>query len=824
MGASTERGYERRWIVRNIVEWLCALLILAGPLVAMSLAQERQLIEIDFNIPAQPLGSALNAFAVASGWQVSAASDLTSGVDSPGAIGHYTLEQAIQAILTGTGRNYRVDGAQMITIERAPSASALPEGVESSSDGSVAQQLAQRPVKVPEIVVKDVRQRDQDTTSYVAEKANTATRTDTPLIQVPQSVEVVTQKVIEDQRAIRVEQALRNVSGVALGDVGQSGIAADVAYCRGFPCGYFKNYLRNEDQNQSLTFRDISNIQRLEVLKGPASVLYGRSQPGGIINILTKQPQAERYASIDQIIGNYNYYRTMIDVTGPLNESKTLLFRINGAYENTESFRDIVRGQRYFVSPVFTWLAGNNTTITIEGEYIRDRRTPDFGIPAIGRGLAFVPDSRFLGERFDTMAFEEARAGLTVEHRFNSSWRIESRLRMDRSTATAYRTVAAGLLSDNRTMARFIFDQLAPVSSYYWRNDVIGKFSTGSVGHNLLAGAEIGRQYASYDQAAALSSAIDIFNPVYGAPVPTLNRTPFSHSFANAIGWYAQDQISLLDNLHVLIGARGDYFYQHSNVAGAETKAEDFAFSPRVGVTYLPIPQLALYANFTRSFIPNFGPFTAARNQFDPSMGTQYEAGVKIDIVPGRLTSTVAVYRLTKTNVLAVDPTAGSAGFFVQTGEQRSQGVEVDVTAQLAPGWKVIATYAYTDARITADTTVPVGNRIPLVARNTGSFWTTYDLQSGPLKGLGAAIGLFAVGDRAGDLANSFGLPGYVRTDAALYYRKPQVFTRTNLLAQLNVQNLLDQDHFYSGGQGRGSAAFPGAPTTVLGSIKLEFY
>ncbi len=213
------------------------------------------------------------------------------------------------------------------------------------------EQKSEKPIKVPEIVVKDVRHSDQDTTSYTAERVNTATRTDTPLIQVPQSVEVVTQKVIQDQRAVRVEQALRNVSGVALGDVGQSGIAADVAYCRGFPCGYFKNYLRNEDQNQVLTFRDIANIQRLEVLKGPASVLYGRSQPGGIINILTKQPQAERYASIDQIIGNYNSYRTMIDVTGPLNESKTLLFRINGAYENMESFRDVVRGQRYFVAP-----------------------------------------------------------------------------------------------------------------------------------------------------------------------------------------------------------------------------------------------------------------------------------------------------------------------------------------------------------------------------------------------------------------------------------------------------------------------------------------
>ncbi|BFU90179.1 MAG: ligand-gated channel [Nitrospira sp.] len=824
MGTSTGREDTRRWILRNMVEWLCALLMIAGPLATMSLAQESQLAEIDFKIPAQPLGSALNAFAVTSGWQVSAASDLTSGIDSPGAIGRYSSEQAIQAILSGTGRSYRVDGVQMITIERASSAPALPAAADSSSvlRQEQPEPKSEKPIKVPEIVVKDVRHSDQDTTSYTAERANTATRTDTPLIQVPQSVEVVTQKVIQDQRAVRVEQALRNVSGVALGDVGQSGIAADVAYCRGFPCGYFKNYLRNEDQNQVLTFRDIANIQRLEVLKGPASVLYGRSQPGGIINILTKQPQAERYASIDQIIGNYNYYRTMIDVTGPLNESKTLLFRINGAYENTESFRDVVRGQRYFVAPVFTWLVGNNTTITIEGEYIRDRRTPDFGIPAIGLGLASVPDSRFLGERFDTFAIEESRAGVTIDHRFNSNWRIESRFRADRSTATAYRTVGVAVLPDNQSIARFVFDQLAPISSYYWRNDVIGKFATGSIGHNLLTGVEIGRQYASYDQAAAPFSAINIFNPVYGTAAPVLNRTPFSHGFANALGWYAQDQISLFDNLHVLIGARGDYFYQHSNVAGVDTKAEDFAFSPRVGVTYLPIPQLALYANFTRSFIPNFGPFTAARNQFDPSMGTQYEAGVKADIVPGRLTSTVAVYRITKTNVLAADPT--NPLFFVQTGEQRSQGVEFDVTAQLAPGWKVIATYAYTDARITADTTIPVGNRLPLIARHTGSFWTTYDLQGGPLKGLGAGIGLFAAGERAGDLANSFELPGYVRTDAALYYRKPEIFTRTNLIAQLNVRNLLDQEYFYSGGQGRASAAFPGAPATVLGSIKLEFY
>lgn len=794
-----------------------------------TVAERQGTTVLPFSIAPQSLASALNAFADATGWQISFPTELAAGIKSPGAAGDYVPEEALRRLLDGTGLTYRMTDANAVTVVKnstetsaAPAAIVAESSMTSTASNEGTSATKAKPVKVPEVVVKDTQIRD-DATDYVAPQSNTATRTDTPLIQVPQSVEVVTRKVIEDQRGVRVEQALRNVSGISLGDVGQSGIAADVAYCRGFPCGYFKNFLRNEDQNQVLTYRDIANIQRLEVLKGPASVLYGRSEPGGIVNIITKQPLADRYASIDQIIGSYNYYRTMMDVTGPLNESKTLRFRLNGAYENTESFRDIVRGQRYFVAPVFTWIAGDRTTITIDGEYIRDRRTPDSGIPAIGTGLAQVPNSRFLGEPFDTMAFEEGRAGLTVEHRFSNDWRIESRFRADRSTATAYRTVPLAVLPDNQSVARFFFDQLAPISSYYWRNDVIGKFLTGSIGHELLTGVEVGRQYASYDQAAVPFDTFNFINPVYGqTPGPTLGLTPFSHSFANALGGYVQDQISVFENLHFLLGARGDYFYQHSNVAGVDTKAEDFAFSPRIGVTYQPLSPIAFYANVTRSFVPNFGPFTAARDQFKPTTGTQYEAGIKIQIVPGRLTSTLAFYRILKKDVLAADPT--NPLFFVQTGAQRSQGIEFDLTAQLSAAWKVIATYASTDARITADTTVPVGNRLPLVARHTGSLWTTYDLQEGALRGLGAGIGLFAVGERAGDLANSFELPGYVRTDAALYYRKPEIFGRTNLIAQLNVQNLLDQEYFYSGGRSRASAAFPGAPLTFLGSIKLEFY
>ncbi|ULA62120.1 MAG: Ferrichrome-iron receptor [Nitrospira sp.] len=785
--------------------------------------------EHDFNIPAQPLSQALIEFATQAGVSVNADSELLTGRQNQAVIGHYADDTALEQLLNGTGLQSSQVGVNTFTILPAP-APAGPHSLDPASSGAAAAAMAQdhpkppKPVTVPEVVVKDVKERDDDTQSYVAEEASTATRTETPLIQVPQSVGVVTRKVMDDQKAIRVDQALRNVSGIAFSDTGQSGNAGDILFCRGFPCDYFKNYMRN-GSGQAQTFRDIANIQRIEVLKGPASVLYGRSEPGGIVNLTTKQPLPDRFASLEQIIGSYGLSRTMVDVTGPLDANKTVLFRINGAYENAGSFRDFVNSQRYFVAPVVTWNASNKTTLIVDGEYVHDHRTPDLGFPALGRGLAPLPISRFLGEPFDTLKTEEWRGGAALIHQFNKDWRIESRFRFDKSATSASRTYAAGLFPDNRTLGRFYIEQLAEVSSFYWRNDVIGTVHTGSIRHALLAGVEVGRQSTDYTTGLVPFSSIDIFNPIYGqSGMPQIARSPTIESFANSAGAYVQDQISILDNLHVLVGARGDYFYQHSTsgTARVDTKAENVGFSPRIGVTYQPINSVSVYANVTRSFIPTFGPFAAASNLTVPSTGTQYEAGVKTDIVPGRLTSTVAVYRLVRRNILTQDPNA-PLGISVQTGEQRSHGIEIDLAAQLTPAWKVIATYSYIDARISADNTFAVGNRLPLIARHTGSLWTTYDILEGPLQGLGAGIGMFAVGERAGDLGNTYEMPGYVRMDAALYYRKQDIFPRMNLVTQLNVQNLLDKDYFY-GGPGIRAYNYLGAPLSFLGSVKLEFY
>ncbi|BCA56596.1 Ferrichrome-iron receptor [Nitrospira sp. KM1] len=790
-----------------------------------------------FDIDAQPLGSAVAAFAAATRYQVLYGEGIHQDTPTKGVKGTFTPEDALKHLLEGTGVTYRFTDDTTFTLER-DSSSGLPglvgagaagvaAGSMAAADGSEeAAQSVQKPVKVPEITVKDVKQRDDDAKSYVAEDASTATRTNTPLIDVPSSVEIVTRKVMDDQRAVRLEQALRNVSGVVTNEIVGRGINNDVTVCRGFACGYFKNNLRNDNGQQVLTYRDVANIQRLEVLKGPPSVLYGRSEPSGIVNIMTKQPQEEKYASLEAIFGSYGLYRPMVDITGPLNEEKTLLYRVNAAYENSESFRDIVRGQRYFVAPVFTWKMDNKTTLTIEGEYIKNYATFDPGLPALGSGAPAVPNSRYLGEPFAHQDTEEGRAGFVLTHHLNSSWRIESLMRAD---VTHRRTLAVftnGVLPGNQLVSRSAQDTISDAHSYYWRNDVIGNVATGSVKHTVLGGVELGRQDRSSALGGILINPLNMFNPVYGQNpplnIPITNR---SDAFANAAGVYLQDQAALLDNLHLLIGARGDYFYQHSSAgiaARTETKAENWAFSPRIGMTFQPVKPVAIYANVTRSFNPQFNVLGNADNQFNPETGTQYEAGVKTDVVPGRLTSTLAFYRIVKRNVVTVDPF--NPLLSVQTGEQRSQGIEFDVAAQLLPGWKVIATYAYTDARITSDNFFPVGNRLPLVARHTGSLWSTYDFQAGLLENFGVGGGLFAVGERAGDLNNTFEIPGYVRADAALYYRKPDIFTHTNLIAQLNVQNAFDQPYYTGGAGNRSAGFFPGAPLSFIGSVKLEFY
>ena len=656
---------------------------------------------------------------------------------------------------------------------------------------------------------------------YQAPSATTATKTDALLRDIPQSIQVVPQQVIEDRQVQRVEEALENVSGVQQ-TVSSLNIASGFLI-RGFDTtNIYRDGLRDPTNFQSGS--ELANIDRIEVLKGPGSVLYGQGELGGLVNLVTKQPLTEPFYSIQGTIGNYDLYGGAIDLTGPLNDSRTLLYRLNVSGQRSDTFIDFSEIESYQIAPVLTWRIGENTTLTLEGDY-QDRRYPEVpGLPAIGtvlsNPLGELPRDRFLGDPdFNFREIESLRVGYRFEHRFSENWVVRNSFKAAFQSLDSQFAFPIGLQDDNRT-----FDQLYAATNkpddrdvYALDTNVVGKFQTGSLQHQVVFGLNFDSLSVSRDLFLAQLAPIDIFNPVYGR-VPGDNILEIiSENSSESVGFYVQDQISLLENLKLVLGGRFDVVNQEQEnlVSSTTSEQEDEAFSPRVGIVYQPIQPVSLYASFSRSFNPATpGTILASGETAAPERGTQYEVGIKTDFLEGRLSSTLAFYELTRSNVLTPDVNNPFAS--VQTGEQRSRGIELDVAGEILPGWNVIASYAYTDAEITKDNEVTLGNRLINVPENSASLWTTYELQSGALKGLGFGVGLRYVGERQGDLENSFELPSYLRTDAAIYYR------RNNLRAALNVNNLFDIEYFEAAQYGR-AGIFPGEPLTVVGKISWEF-
>jgi iron complex outermembrane recepter protein len=652
-------------------------------------------------------------------------------------------------------------------------------------------------------------------TGYRVPDASTATRTDTPIRDLPFSVEVVPDEVIEDQRALRLTEALRNVSGVAL--TSTSGNRNEYTInIRGFSGleNQFKDGF-SENSYANRTFVELSNIERIEVLKGPASGLYGRADPSGAIGLITKKPLPFPYYATEFTAGSYDFYRPTLDLSGPLNQSRNLMYRLNLAYENAGSFRNFVESERYFAAPSLAWNISPDTTLTLQGEYIDDTRTYDRGLVAIGDRVANIPISRYLGFPPSLNEVHQRRGTAFLDHRFSENLSLRSAFRATFAEEEGTSTEANELLPDNRTLTLTTYRGYQYYETYAFRTDLIGKFTTGSIQHTALLGLDLSRQFTDGFFESGDAGSIDIFNPVYESTIPPLERTFDSKTEIDTVGVYLQDQITLAENLKLLLGGRLDFIdtKDTDNFTDASTSQSDRAFSPRVGIVYQPIPDISLYANFSQSFLPNSGR-SANNSPFDPERGTQYEVGVKADLLGGRLSSTLAFYQITKTNVLTTDPNDDL--FSVQTGEQRSRGIELDVAGEISPGWNIIASFAYIDAVITEDNTFPVGNRLDNVPDYTASLWTTYRIQSGDLEGLGFGAGVFFAGESQGDLENTFTLPAYAIVNAAIYY------DRGNFRAALNFKNLFDTEYFV-GTQGSRTQVDPGAPFTVLGTVGVEF-
>lgn len=713
------------------------------------------------------------------------------------------------AAVTATNLNaksiqIRVTGIRSVpTVEVSESESGLILSLTSAPEGE------EQPEEIERIVTAEQEE------GYQVDDATTATRTDTPLRDIPQSIQVVPQQVLEDQQVIRLDEAVRNVSGVAIGETFAG--TSNGFTIRGFgPASIFRNGF---EVNRDLLFpgglSETANIERVEVLKGPASVLYGNLQPGGIINQVTKQPLEEPFYSAELQVGSYEFYRPTIDFSGPLNPDGTLLYRLNAAYENSESFRDFSQSERFFIAPVLTWNIGDNTSLTIELEYLNDERPFDEGLVAIGTEVADIPLSRRLGEPDDFREVEDFNASYLLEHRFSEDWRLRNAFRLVLTDASAFRFVPRELDETTGDLEREARATDGISENYALQTDLVGRFTTGSIEHQVLFGVELTRLYqAETVERRRPAESINIFNPDYGADRGELELTNDQEIKQDTLGIYLQDQISLADNLKLLVGGQFNIVDQETidNLEDITSPQQDEAFTPRVGLVYQPIEPISLYASFSQSFEANSG-FTADNSPLEPERGTQYEVGIKADLFGGRLSSTLAFFDITRKNVATTD--LNEPDFLTAVGEQKSQGIELDIVGEITPGWNIIASYAYIDAEITEDNDFPVGSRLQNVPENSASLWTTYEIQSGGLQGLGFGIGLFYVGEREGDLFESVELPSYLRTDAAIYYR------RNNWKAAVNIKNLFDVRYFESATERL--RINPGEPLTVIGSISVEF-
>jgi iron complex outermembrane receptor protein len=492
---------------------------------------------------------------------------------------------------------------------------------------------------------------------------------------------------------------------------------------------------------------------------------------------------------------------------------------LNLTYSNFGSFRDFVDGERVIISPTLSLDAGPNTVLDLYGKYAYDRETIDEGIPFTEDGPVDVPRSRFVGEDFSEFSQEQFSLGYRLNHDFNESLELRHAFQYLEYSPERYDPLYDFFDETTGLVDRIEYFAGGRYQRFFTNAEVVGRFNTESIQHQVLAGVEYRNTLEQPEfQFSNLYTPIDVFNPVYTGIRYPIEPEFFRDDTINTVGVYVQDQIDILPNLIVLAGVRYDFVdqFRTTQFVGEERNEfsqSDSAFSPRLGIVYQPIQPISLYASYTESFEPSFG---ARRNPdesvFDPETGRQYEVGIKADLTE-QLSLTFAAFDIRKKNVIVRDP--DNPGFSIQTGENTSRGLELNLGGEILPGWNIVAGYTLLDAFVSQDTRDIEGNKLANVPDHQFSLWTTYKIQEGSLDGLGFGLGLFYLSDRPGDLDNSFTLPSYLRTDAAVFYE------RNNWRAQINVKNLFDIDYFTSSDEFQ--FANLGAPLTVTARVGVEF-
>lgn len=661
-----------------------------------------------------------------------------------------------------------------------------------------------------------------------------AYRGDAPLRDLPQSVQLLSSELLAETNSITLDDALDYASSVSrqnsFGGLWDSFAIRGFAGDENLPSGYLVNGF-----NAGRGFagrRDTANVERIEVLKGPASALYGRGEPGGTINIVTKKPQFDAAGSLELALGSHENLRIAGDYTGPLSDSVAI--RINGSFQDADSYRDHFSSRKKALSPSFLFRLGQQTSLSYEFEWLDQEAPFDRGIVAVDGEFGRIPESRFLGEPGDGPTRVRASGHqLVLQHDFSDRWTLLGGLAYRDSSFKGYSSGAElvpgrqPFFADGRTLSRQRRFTDYSATDFTARLELSGRASTGGLPHHLLIGIdtydyELDQRLDRIRPTLATPYAVDVFAPQYGQPLPT--PLPFTDTFneQRASGLYVQDQIDLSARWKALVGVRFDRLKQEelNRLDTSRTRQSESATSPRAGLVFEVNPAVSLYTSYSKGFRPNSGS-NAAGEQFDPEYSESIEVGAKLESSGGALSGTVAIYQADKSNILTADPV--NAGFSMAIGKAQSRGVELDVAGRITETLHLNLALAYTDAEVTKAVldpnwaiALPAGSRLINIPKFSGSVLVTKDFQ---LLGRdsSAGVGVVHVGERLGETTVAdFNLPAYTLANAIFSLSLSEGFR-----VSINVDNLFDEA-YYPSSYSR-LWVMPGAPRTATVRASYAF-
>ncbi|MGO1076529.1 TonB-dependent siderophore receptor [Inquilinus sp. CA228] len=774
---------------------------------------------LSFSIPSGPLASALAAFGRTSGLQVTYRPEIAADKMSPGVTGVLAPAEALDRILQGSDLTYRFTNPTTVAVSEIPGGTG-----QTGPDGA--------PMLEPIIVTGASESAWGPVDGYIARQSATATKTDTPVIETPQSISIVGRDQIDIQGAQQVKQALRYTPGLATdirGDISRF----DQIYIRGIGAvtdsfQYLDGLRLPRGTSYLIPQIDPYDLERVEVLKGPASVLYGQAPLGGLVNLVSKRPTETPFGEVEFQAGSHDRFQGGFDLGGPLTEDGSLLYRLTGIARDADTSVRLTEEQRFSIAPAVTWTPNADTSLTILGLYQRDPKGGYYGVlPSRGTILpnpnGKIPRDFFDGSPdFNTFNRTQAAIGYQLDHRLDERWSLHQNVRywhMDLDQSVVYST---GLRADGHTLNRVALWSDESLDAVNLDTRLQGDLQTGPLRHTAVFGIDY--QWDNWQQTQGFGPApgLDYLDPDYSQPITRPAAYTSPDRTENLLGLYAQDQIRL-DQLSLLLGGRFDRaaISNENDLAGTSTDQVFTKFTWRAAAIYNFDNGLAPYASYSTSFDPSvtanaYGP------PFQPTTGEQYEIGIKYQPPGFDGLFTVAAFDLRQQNVLTRDPTPGAPiNAYVQTGEIRSRGIEVEAKVSPIEGLNLIGSFTWLDPEVTRSNGPDLHKRPVSVPRTTASAWGDYTLRDGTLGGLTLGAGLRYVGSAYADAANTQEIPDYVVFDASLRYDLSRLDSRLDgTSALLTVTNLFDRvtytcnaADFCNYGQGR----------TILGTLKYRW-